>query len=146
MMMPIHRYELTDEQWNQIKDCFPKKNVGRPSIYSNRIMFNTMPLLEQIDLAGINVIADKVYGSIEIIEYIEENGDYYAIPPKSSIKEPWEVEFGLYKERHVIECFFNKLKYFRHIAIRFDKLASSFLAFVKIATIFILTKSFEDTS
>jgi len=38
------------------------------------------------------------------------------------------------------ECFFNKLKHFRRIATRYDKLAASFTAFVYIAAILILTK------
>lgn len=37
--MPSKRYEITDEQWEQIKDLFPKVNTGRPS-KDNRLMFN----------------------------------------------------------------------------------------------------------
>ncbi|MBS1366937.1 MAG: transposase, partial [Oscillospiraceae bacterium] len=43
-------------------------------------------------------------------------------------------------ERHLIECFFNKLKVFRRVATRYDKLAVSFLAFVHLASIWILLK------
>jgi len=39
-----------------------------------------------------------------------------------------------------MECFFNKIKHFRRVSTRYDKLASSFLAFVYIASIFILCK------
>ncbi|MCP9350539.1 transposase [Lentilactobacillus hilgardii] len=46
----------------------------------------------------------------------------------------------MFKERHLIECFFNKLKRFRHISARFDKLTTSFLAFIQIGAIFLLTK------
>lgn len=58
--------------------------------------------------------------------------------------------FTLYKERHLVECFFNKLKQFRRVATRYDKLASSFLAFVYVAAIAILLKmtkvfDFSDT-
>ena len=56
------------------------------------------------------------------------------------MKEPWAVDWWLYKERHLVECFFNKLKQFRPIANRYDKLATSCLAFVYIAAIFLLTK------
>ncbi|RNB48883.1 transposase, partial [Brevibacillus agri] len=45
-----------------------------------------------------------------------------------------------YKERHLVECFFNKIKHFRRIATRYDKLAKSFLAFVYVASIFKLTQ------
>ncbi|MFX5309776.1 IS5/IS1182 family transposase, partial [Acinetobacter baumannii] len=44
------------------------------------------------------------------------------------------------KERHLVECFFNKIKHFRRIATRYDKLAKSFLAFVYVASIFKLTQ------
>ena len=46
----------------------------------------------------------------------------------------------LYKERHLVECFFNKIKAFRRVATRYDKLASSFLAFVHVASIWLLSK------
>ncbi|EOO27091.1 hypothetical protein IIU_05958 [Bacillus cereus VD133] len=60
----------------------------------------------------------------------------YTIPPKA----PWVVDWYLYKKRHLAECFFNKIKHFRRVATRYDKLATSFLAFVYIAAIFRLTQ------
>ena len=45
---------------------------------------------------------------------------------------------GYIKERHLVECFFQKLKWFRRIATRYDKLDASFLAFVYLASIAIL--------
>lgn len=39
--MPIKRYEMTDEQWEQIKDLIPKARTGRPP-KDNRLMFNAM--------------------------------------------------------------------------------------------------------
>ena len=39
--MPIRRYEMTDEQWEQIKDLIPKARTGRPP-KDNRLMFNAM--------------------------------------------------------------------------------------------------------
>lgn len=44
----------------------------------------------------------------------------------------------LYRERYLIECFFQKLKWFRRIATRYDKLDASFLAFIYLTTIAIL--------
>ncbi|WP_353049571.1 transposase, partial [Paenibacillus sp. ISL-20] len=41
------------------------------------------------------------------------------------------------KERHLIECFFNKVKHYRRLATRFDKLASSFKAFLTLASIMV---------
>ena len=70
---------------------------------------------------------------------VQHDADY-VIPPKQNTKDPWFVDWHLYKERHLVECFFNKLKQFRRVATRYDKLASSFLAFVYVAAIAILLK------
>ena len=75
-----------------------------------------------------------------IRNYIDSQKAIYTIPPKANTKEPWDCDYYLYKERHLIECFFNKIKSFRRVATRYDKLASSFLAFVYIASIWILSK------
>ncbi|MEG0269837.1 MAG: hypothetical protein RR821_06240, partial [Clostridia bacterium] len=53
---------------------------------------------------------------------------------------PYSCDWWLYKERHLVECFFNKLQHFRRVAIRYDKLAESFFAFVLLASIFVLLK------
>lgn len=97
-------------------------------------------LLSAIDITGSNVIGDKAYGRSKIRKYIEECGASYTIPPKCNASKPWNYDPWLYRERHLIECFFNKLKAFRRVATRYDKLASSFLAFVYIASIWILSK------
>lgn len=49
----------------------------------------------------------------------EDSGTHVHI--HSSIVEPWPVDWHLYKERHLIECFFQKIKWFRRIATRYDK-------------------------
>jgi transposase len=50
------------------------------------------------------------------------------IPPKADRKVQRPCDYALYCERNLIECFFNKLKHFRAIATRYDKLARKFLA------------------
>jgi len=47
---------------------------------------------------------------------------------------------AIFKERRLVECFFQKLKWFRRIFTDYDKLGSSFLAFVYIGAIAILLK------
>ena len=73
-----------------------------------------------------------------IREYISEHGASYVIPPQSNVSDPRPVDWHLYKERHLVECFFQKIKWFRRIAARYDKSAASFLAFVYLAYIAIL--------
>jgi transposase len=60
------------------------------------------------------------------------------IPPKANRKLPRACDFALYCERSLIERFFNKLKHYRAIATRYDKLAKIFLAGVQLASAIIL--------
>jgi transposase len=60
------------------------------------------------------------------------------IPPKANRKVPRACDFALYCERNLIERFFNKLKHFRAIATRYDKLAKIFLAGVQLASAMII--------
>lgn len=97
-------------------------------------------LLASTDIRGSNILADRAYGTKKILGYIASHGANYVIPPKCNSKHPWKVDWTLYKERHLIECFFSKLKQFRRIATRYDKLAVSFLAFIYIGAIQILLR------
>ena len=99
---------------------------------------HAVELLEKVTIRGSNVLADRAYGAKNIRTYISEQGACYVIPPQSNVSEPWPVDWWLYKERHLVECFFQKLKWFRRIATRYDKLDASFLAFVYLASIAIL--------
>jgi len=96
--------------------------------------------LSELDISGANILGDKAYGTDEIRNYVTDKDAAYTIPPKSNTKKPWLCDWHLYKERHLVECFFNKIKHFRRVATRYDKLASSFLSFVYVASIFILAK------
>ena len=97
-------------------------------------------VLSGIKLSGSVVLADKAYGTAQIREYVESEGASYCIPPKSNAVQPWECDYHHYKERHVVECFFNKLKQFRRVATRYDKLSRSFLSFVLLASTMILLR------
>jgi transposase len=97
-------------------------------------------LLSEVPLKKACILGDRAYGSKEIRSYIVEQGGIYVIPPKKNACQQWKTDWYLYKERHVVECFFNKLKNFRRVATRYDKLAASFLAFIHIAAIALLVK------
>ena len=94
-----------------------------------------LDLLSKVNIEGSNILADKAYGSLKIREYITFQKASYTIPPKSNAKEQWEYDKWLYIERHLIECFFNKIKHFRKLATRYDKLATSFLTFINFVQI-----------
>jgi len=97
-------------------------------------------LLKTTNIEGSQILADRAYGSEEIRSYITAHHATYVIPPKQNTKEPWTLDWHLYKERHLVECFFSKLKQFRRVATRYDKLAVSFLAFIHLAAISIWLK------
>ena len=76
------------------------------------------------------VIADKGYDSNALVEVIAENNCISVIPPKRNRKVQREYDKHIYKERHLIECFFGKIKHFRRIFSRFDKTIKSFTSFL----------------
>ena len=90
-------------------------------------------------IEGMNVdilLADKGYDA----DYLVGSVRQAVIPPKTSRKDQRYYDKDLYKERNKIERLFNRLKQFRRIATRYDKLALSFLSFIHIAASFLLLK------
>ena len=80
-------------------------------------------------LGAETVIADRAYDADErVIELLTAKGVNTVIPSKSNRKNPRFLDRELYKARHLIENFFAKLKQFRAIATRYDKLDFAFLA------------------
>jgi transposase len=81
------------------------------------------------------VLADRAYDADRLMDAILDAGTEPVIPPKRRRKHQHAYDKALYKERNLIERFFNKLKQFRRIATRYDKLLNNFMGFVKIAAI-----------
>jgi len=79
------------------------------------------------------VPADKGYDSDQFRQYLQQRGTVPVIPPRSNRKNPQDYDRHLYKERHLVECFINKIRQFRHIFSRFDKLAGRYLSFLHFA-------------
>jgi putative transposase len=75
-----------------------------------------------------------------LCDRIAQTGGRPVIPPKRNrtFKRPYDAE--LYEEPNVMERFFNKLKQFRRVATRYDKLLANFMGFVKLAAIAIWLK------
>lgn len=84
-----------------------------------------------IDLDFARLIADKGYDADDFINLIiEEYEAEVVIPPRAKRKEPRAYDKHFYKERHLVECFINKIKHYRRIFSRFEKLASRYLSFL----------------
>lgn len=74
--------------------------------------------------------ADKGYDCDALIEAIKARGMTAIIPPKTNRTETRECDWDAYRERHAIECFFGKIKQYRRIFSRFDKLARNYMGFL----------------
>jgi transposase len=85
------------------------------------------------DRPATAVIADKGYGSDASANQIERTGASAVIPTRSHHRTPRSYGRAQYKSRALIERFFNRLKNFRRVATRYDKLVRNFHPFVQIA-------------
>ncbi len=81
------------------------------------------------------LLADKGYDAdARVLDRLAAAEIEPVIPPKSNRKEPRDYDKVLYKVRHLIENFFEKLKHYnRAIATRYDKIATAFLGAIYLA-------------
>jgi transposase len=86
------------------------------------------------------VLADRAYDSDAILARIAEQKAVPVIPPHPSRAGTRKTDWCLCKERAAIECLFGKMKHFRRVFSRFDKLARRYLAFVHLAAACILLR------
>jgi len=73
---------------------------------------------------------DRAYESDETRQLVLELNMIPVVPPKSNRCEPWDYDRELYKKRNQVERLFRRLKGFRRIFSRFEKLDVVFLAFI----------------
>ena len=83
------------------------------------------------------VLADKGYDADALIEQLTDSNIQVVIPSKSNRREQREIDRHIYKERHLIENQINKLKQYRRVFSRFEKLARNYLSFVQFAAVLI---------
>ena len=81
-----------------------------------------------------NFLADRAYDADRLIELAEFQGSKIVISPKRNRIDQREYDRHIYKERHLVECFFAKLKVFRWVSTRYEKLAKIYKAAVLIAS------------
>lgn len=97
---------------------------------------NDMTHAEQLieNFAAQYVIADKGYDAASFVLKLKERNAEAVIPSRINHKVPREIDAHLYRERHLIENQTGKLKHFRRVFSRFDKLAKNYLSFIYLAT------------
>jgi transposase len=80
-----------------------------------------------------HMLGDKAYDSAELRNELHERGTKPVIPNRSNRKQPFSFNKRLYKLRWRVEHAFSRLKDFRRIATRYDRLARNYLASVCLA-------------
>jgi transposase len=85
-------------------------------------------------------VADKAYDSDDVRGQLIDDDVLPIIPNKSNRVDPWPFVPEIYRERNCVERLVNKLKQFRRIATRYEKLAETFMGLVHLVSAFILTR------
>jgi transposase len=83
------------------------------------------------------VVADQGYDSDELVQFIRNAGAKAVIPPRSNRLHQRRWDRQVYKDRNLIERFFCRLKQFRRIATRYDKLAQRYASIVTLGASFV---------
>ena len=97
-----------------------------------RTLLKTM---ENCGWEGANVIMDKAYEGDETRQLVFDLGMTPVVPPKKNRLTPWEYDKEMYKRRNEVERLFRRLKGFRRIFSRFDKLDVIFRFFISFSLI-----------
>ena len=84
-----------------------------------------------------NLLADKGYDANKLLKQVEEKQAKAVIPPKANRKIQREYDTELYKDRNLVERFINKIKWYRRIFTRYDKLMTRYKAFLHFVSVLI---------
>ena len=96
------------------------------------------PLITGVDFEAL--IADKAFDSNALRTILSDRGAIAVIPSKADRKTPILHDREMYKWRHLVENFFQRLKEFRRIATRYDKTDTSFSAIIHLASSYLALK------
>ncbi|GAB4357745.1 MAG: hypothetical protein Kow00114_09560 [Kiloniellaceae bacterium] len=102
------------------------------------------PLLDGLRPAR-DTVADRGYDARAILDLIIQHGSRPHIPTQRDRKVQRSVEPEIYRQRNLVERFFNRIKHFRAIATRYHKLARNFLAAIALASTRICIRHYEST-
>jgi transposase len=115
----IQRHELTDKQWKKLKPLLPPQQpeTGRPKQKPDR------------------VVGDRGYSYKDNRAYLRRRGIRHTIPRRPDHQRRGPFNKTYYKMRNRVERLINRLKQFRRIATRYEKLAENYLAMLHIGSI-----------
>jgi transposase len=116
-------HALVDALGNPLRICLTGENVHDLVPASDLVSRQTAD----------NLLGDKAYDADQFIAQVQSHGIEVVIPPKSNRRELRDYDRHIYKDRHLVECFFAKIKQCRRVATRYEKLALTFKAVVMIA-------------
>ena len=119
-------HTLSDALGNPLKFILSKGNLHDSQV-ANLLIDNCM---------NSSLLADKAYDSQSIVDKSRSQNMEVIIPTKENSKNPRIIDKHIYKNRGLIENLFQRMKVFRRISTRYDKLDSKFLSFIYIGGIF----------
>ena len=117
VLTPGQRHEQTAFRELLEQGAVKRRGPGRPKLRPRTIM------------------GDKGYTGRPVRDYLRRHGISAVIPQLKTEKVPWLMDWTLYRERNVVERLVGRLKEYRRIATRYDKLAASYLALVRLDAI-----------
>ena len=98
------------------------------------------PLLET--LRRVLLVGDKGFDSDALRRQMLAQGCLASVPPRSGRRAPAWFHRGFYRQRHKIENFFQRIKIYKRVSTRYEKLSLTFLNFILLAAVFDWLKSF----
>src|SRR5918995_5254391 len=122
-----------DDQDSHHRRCAGQSAGGEPHRRTRSRRNAGQVLTQEIQPAAL--LADRGYDSDGFIEHLEVRCIKPVIPPRANRKPPRECDFALYRERNLVERFFDNIKHFRAIATRYEKTARNFLAGVHLVCV-----------
>lgn len=108
-------------------------NVLRLLYTAGQVHESTQAEVLIADLQAQNIIGDKAFDSDRFRAHVAQRNMTAVIPSNASRSRAIPHDLDLYKERHLVECFINKIKHFRRVATRYDKTIASYASFVAVA-------------
>jgi transposase len=86
------------------------------------------------------VIGDKGYDSDAVVRLIRARGAEAVIPPRENRKAKRAYDRERYRDRSLVERFWQRVKQYRRVATRYEKTARNFMGFVLVASIMVLLR------